>query len=206
MSDYWQVAPEWNGERCFIVAGGPSVAGIDLRPLRGQRVIAVNSSWSRAPFADLLFFGDARWWHHYRDEVLIGFPGRIASSARGIGHPRVRRLRASNLPGLAAEPDTVAIRRTSAGAAINLAVHLGVADIVLLGLDNRTDAAGRTHHHARHPWDLRTDCFADQRAELEGIAAALRHLGIGVTNASPDSALPFWPKMQLSEVANWCAA
>jgi len=196
----WRVAPEWNGETCFIVAGGPSVSSLDLQPLRGRRVIAINSSWPRVPFADLLFFGDARWWHEYRDEVLRGFSGRIATSARGIDHPRVLRLFAIGTSGLAADPDTVAIRRTSTLAAINLAVHLGVGQIVLIGVDNRVDPGGPTHHHAGYPWDLRHGCFDEQRAEFAMIVAPLRRLGVAVVNASPQSALDCWPKISLSEI------
>jgi hypothetical protein len=200
MADIWRVAPEWNGESCFIVAGGPSVAALDLDGLAGRRVIAINSSWQRVPWAPLLFFGDARWWHHYRDEVLTSYHGRIATTARGIEHPRVMRLHPHAQPGLAAEPDTLAIQRTSTRAAINLAVHLGVDRIVLLGVDNQIDANGRTHHHAAHPWDLRTSCFDEQRADLASLVTPLHHLGIEIINASPESALPFWPKQSLSEI------
>jgi hypothetical protein len=200
MSEYWRVAREWNGQRCFIVAGGPSVAEFDLDQLKGQRVIVINSSWSRVPFADLLFFGDARWWGRYRDEVLQGFAGRIATSARGVGHPRVLRLRAHTPPGLASEPDTVAIRRTSTLAAMNLAVHLGVAQIVLVGVDNRVDHEGRTHHHAAYPWDLRATSFDEQRFDFSTIVEPLKRLGVFVMNASPESALPFWPRAPIAEV------
>jgi hypothetical protein len=200
MADFWRVAPEWAGETCFIVAGGPSVLDLDLRSLQGRRVIAINSSWSRVPFADLLFFGDARWWHHYRDEVLTSFSGRIATAARGIAHPRVLRLRATS-DGFSREPDTVALRRTSTTAAINLAVHLGVVRIVLLGVDNKIDANGLTHHHAPHPWDLRCDWDRQQRDDFANISIALRSLGVDVINASAHSAVDCWPRLSFDEAA-----
>src|SRR3972149_821520 len=58
---FWEVMPDgaWRGERCFIIGGGPSLAGFDFERLRGQgRIIAVNKAYLDAPFADILFFMD----------------------------------------------------------------------------------------------------------------------------------------------------
>jgi len=203
LSDFWRVAREWNGETCFIVASGPSVASQDLTPLKGARVIAINSSWARVPFADLLFFGDARWFEQYGKAAAAGFAGRLATVASTVVHPRVLHLRRCIAPGIATSPDTVMIRRTSTTAAINLAVHLGVAGVVLIGVDNAVDPQGRSHHHAPHPWDLRHGWQEEQRADLESLVLPLRGRGVHVDNASPQSGLPWWPKISLPEaIAN----
>jgi len=196
---FWRVAREWNGETCFIVASGPSVASQDLTPLKGARVIAINSSWALVPFADLLFFGDARWFEQYGKAAAAGFAGRLATVASTVVHPRVLHLRRCIAAGLATSPDTVMIRRTSTTAAINLAVHLGVAGIVLIGVDNAIDAQGRSHHHAPHPWDLRHGWQQEQRDDLTALVAPLQARGISVCNASPQSALTCWPKVFLPE-------
>lgn len=198
---FWRVAREWNGETCFIVASGPSVASQDLTALKGARVIAINSSWALVPFADLLFFGDDRWWHLYGDTVA-GFAGRIATVATTAVSPRLLYLRRSRPPGLATSPDTVMIRRTSVSGAVNLAVHLGVSCICLVGVDNCLDPAGHTHHHKPHPWDLRHDWQKEQRADLASLVGPLESLGIEMLNASPQSALPWWPKISLEAMAN----
>jgi len=182
------------------VAGGPSVIDQPLDLLRGHRVIAINSSWSRVPFADLLFFGDARWFYHNGDDVMSGFAGRIATCALGVGGSRVLRLRRAPPPGLAAEADTVTLRRTSATAAINLAVHLGVSRIVLLGLDGKVATDGRTHHHAPHPWHLRHGWADEQRDDLASLVAPLQARKVEVLNAAPDSAVTLWPAIAFPAV------
>jgi hypothetical protein len=195
----WSPGSEWTGGRCFIVASGPSVAGQNLEALRGRHIIAVNSAWSLVPFADFALFGDGRWWKEYRVGLLAGFPGRIVTCDWGSVHPRVLRMRRARPPGFAIHPTTLAMRRTSASAAINLAVHLGVKSIVLLGLDNKAAEDGRTHFHGRHPWDQRIQCWDEQRDDLQTLVSPLRNRGIDVVNASPGSALPFWPIVKLED-------
>lgn len=50
----------WQGQRAFIVGGGPSLIGFDFAPLQGERVIAVNKA-HRCGVADLILTGDRRW-------------------------------------------------------------------------------------------------------------------------------------------------
>jgi hypothetical protein len=89
----WNVTPEWAGETVFIVAGGPSVAAQNLDVLAGRKVIAVNSSYERVPGADVLFFGDCRWWdeHRERDALkLVLWPiGDVFSSRRRMSALRL---------------------------------------------------------------------------------------------------------------------
>jgi hypothetical protein len=195
----WVAGPEWAGDRCFIVGSGPSVAQQNLEVLRGRRVIAVNSSWPLVPFADFLLFGDGRWWRQYRNDALAGFPGRIVTCDWGSVHSRVLRMRRVKPPGLASRNDTLAMRRTSLSAAINLAVHLGVKSIVLIGIDNKVATDGRTHFHDRHPWDQITRCWQEQRDDLETLVVPLRDRSIETVNASPGSALPCWPIVTLED-------
>ncbi len=206
MKNIWRVSREWNGETCFIVAGGPSVAAQDTEALRGRRVIAINSSWRKVPFADVLFFGDSRWFNHNYRDVVRDFAGRIVTAAGEVEHVRLLHMHKAPPPGLADAPDTVMIRRTSSTAAINLAVHLGVARIVLLGLDGKPGPEGRTHHHAPHPWDLRHDCWRDQSADLASLVGPLQSRGVTVINTSLQSDIEFWPKVPLEQVLHGAAA
>jgi hypothetical protein len=198
----WRVPAEWPGETAFIVAGGPSVAAADLSLLAGRRVIAVNSSWPAVPAANFLFFGDPRWWGQYGVDADLHFAGRIVSGepdgAPHPGSPRILKLRRAAPPGLAADPGTVAMAWTSLTGAINLAVHLGVAAIVLLGADGKPAADGANHHHAPHPWDPRAGCFDRQREDLASLVHPLRTRGIRLLNASPGSAWgDLWPVVTL---------
>lgn len=202
-----------------MIGGGPSVASQNIEALRGHRVIAVNSSWVLAPFADIVFFGDGRWWRAESEcsrrlhrglpepaaqygELLLasGYVGRIVTCAESV-HDRapILKLHKMRLPGLSTDPRSVVMRRTSMTAAINLAVHLGVKSIVLLGLDGKPAIDGRTHHHEHHPWDQRTNCWMEQLEDLASIVRPLLNLGIEVINANPDSAVKLWPIVPLQD-------
>lgn len=197
---YWVIPREWPDETAFIAAAGPSIATQPIELLAGRRVIAVNNSWSIVPHAEFLFFGDARWWQQYGKSAEKGFKGRIVTCASGVFHvPRLLRVRAFPPTGLSGDRCAVTMRRTSVSGAINLAVHLGCAKIVLLGVDSKPSAAGRTHHHNPHPWGQRPKCWDDQRAELETLAKPLRDIGVEVINASPGSACKSWPVMSLEQ-------
>lgn len=198
------IAPEWHGETAFLICGGSSVKLADMEMLRDRRVVVVNSSVYRVPWADILFFGDERWELENRHAVKA-FRGRVISASYGDVHCSyiqfLRRPRPADTPaGLAGDPASVWLRHTSVRGAINLLCHLGVKRIVTLGLDGGPDAAGQTHHHAPHPWALNKDIWALQRDELAGVVAPLRERGVEMINASPGSAIPFWPIVRLEDV------
>ena len=200
---FWSVPREWQGETAFLVGGGPSVLEVDLELLRGRRIIAINSSYERVPFADFLAFGDLRWFLEHRGP-LHQFQGRVVTWRNTPceiknANREILTLERQLPPGLATLPTRVVFRRTSFSAAINLAVHLGASTIVMLGLDGKATADGRTHHHAPHRWPFRPGCWRDQAAELKTLVEPLKQLGITMRNASPDSALDLWPRADLKD-------
>jgi len=146
---FWSVPREWPGETVFIIAGGPSVLGQDLDALRGQRVIAINSSVHAVQWADILYFGDWRWWYEPENRAAAtSFAGRVVSTSR-VPDKRVLVCRKTKPPGLALDRNSLMQRWTSLTAATNLAAHLigPGGTIVWLGADGRKAADGRTHHH-----------------------------------------------------------
>lgn len=195
----WTVPREWPDETAFIVAGGPSVSGIDLSLLKGRRVIVVNSSFTAVPFADFLFFADARWWLEYGARTK-GFGGRIVTVAKALGDKRLLRLhKVKPPPGLTSKPSHVAMQRTSLHGAMNLAFHLGVNRIVLLGADMRAAKDGRTHHHKPHKWRVKPTAWTKQMQDLRMIAAPLAEKGVEVINCSAVSRIDWWPKVDRLE-------
>lgn len=196
----WTAAPIWRGERCFIIAGGPSLMGFNFDLLRGKRVIAVNSSLWSAPFADFCFYGDSRWGfeHHKR---LQDVTATVITTATGHSAPNVLHMgKIKPPPGLAPEANTLVMDRTSLHAAINLAVHFGVSEIVLLGADMRAAPNGVTHHHAPHPWPSVSGCWDHQMKQLALLPPALTAAGVKVINTSLNSRLPWWPKQPIEAI------
>jgi hypothetical protein len=189
MTALWSVPREWPGETVFIIGGGPSVLGQDLETLRGRRVIAINSSVYAVPWADVLFFGDWRWWDDNRAAVTA-FPGRVVTTSRMVPDRKVLICRKTNPPGLALERNALMQKWTSLTAATNLAAHLvgPGGTIVWLGADGRLAADGRTHHHKSHRWPHKPGCYDKQHADLVTIVPSLQALGIAGYNASPGTA------------------
>src|SRR5262252_627330 len=155
------VPKDWIGDTCVILAGGPSLQETWPKvPLNtGQRihVITINDSWRLAPNADVLYFGDGRWWAQqqasnprtvdgllgFHDVMYKGFWVTIA----GFGeHPQIHCMWASGQRGLETNPAALRTGSNSGYAAINLAYHHGAKKIVLLGYDMKCDGR-RTHWH-----------------------------------------------------------
>jgi hypothetical protein len=204
MSREWSVPCEWPKECCFVIGGGPSVLGQDIKALRGRRVIVINSSVYAAPWADFLFFGDWRWWNEPDNRAAVaGFGGRVVTTSRLVrGDPKVQVCKKTNPPGLATAPNSLMQKWTSLTAATNLAAHLvgPGGTIVWLGADGKV-APDRTHHHKPHRWPHKPGCYDKQLDDLKTIVPSLREMGIAAFNASPGTAwTDLLPPIDLTEL------
>lgn len=197
--------PDWHGETAVIVASGPSAVDAGVDQARGKaRLIAVNSSWRLAPWADVLYANDFAWWE--REDGVPGFAGLKLCGHQGIESRtawQVRRVTVHEGHNrlLTAVPGELGWGGNSGFAAVNLAVQFGVARIVLVGFDMRVDRG--LHWHGRHPQGLNNPAPANVnrwRRLLDDAAPVLEALGIEVINAAPDSALTRFPKRPLHEV------
>ncbi len=196
---FWRAEEIWKGQACYIIGGGPSLLTQDLRLLDGQNVIVINSSYQAFPAAQFLIFSDMRWWcHHLRLKPLQDFKGKIIATSNSASGQQLLKMKRKSSPGLATERDSVMVKNTTLTGAINLAVHLGVAKIVLLGIDQKT-TDGKHWHHASHPWNPTANCWARQQMDMPKIAEDLKALNIPCVNASPGSALALWPIVSLED-------
>jgi len=201
----WRVdKQEWLGQQCFIMGGGASVLSQDLTLLHGQKVIGINSAYETYPQCDFIIFADTRWLDNQKAkhrERLLAFKGRIVSASTGAkGPPLLLNMHRKLQPGLAEDKGTVSVKNTTFTAAINLAVHLGVSRIVLLGLDGKA-TNGKTHHHTPHPWKVIPGCWEKQRQDLAKAAEDLVVKNIECVNASPGSVVDIWPIVELKDYA-----
>lgn len=204
----WAVPSLWQGETAFILAGGISLAGQDTQRLEGRRTIAINSSDIAHPWADFLYSADCRWLFEHKRRVEKPWRGRLVTTSEAVDWDGMLHLRKVEPPvkghnggiGLSRDPRAVAVRRTSLQGAINLAVLLGAARLVLLGADGGPDKKGRTHHHPGHRWARKEGCWKEQRWDLSTTVAPLRDAGVEVLNASPGSHLDWWPIVPLTEI------
>lgn len=188
----WSAPRLWPGRTFVILASGPSLTDHDIETVRqshakgGVIAIAVNSTFRKAPWSDLIYGCDAKWWKHNPDAVA--FPGlKVSIEAdvpSGVRHLRYREPR---ITGLDLDPGYLATGNNSGYQAINLACHLGAARILLLGFDCGADPTGKLHWHGDHPAPLRNPddtLFAKWRQAFDTLPPALAGIGVEIVNCS----------------------
>jgi hypothetical protein len=186
--------PRWAGASVVILASGPSLtveqccgvhAWRDCTP--GGRVVAINNTFQRAPWADLLYACDATWWRVHMDEVRRVFHGELWTqdevARREFG---VRRVESQRLPGLGRRPGVIHQGGNSGYQAINLVWQMGVKRIILLGFDMRG-----SHWHGKHVGLANTPdwLFKQWIKNFAVLAADLEREDVEVVNCTPGSAL-----------------
>lgn len=210
----WIVPPAWRGERCFILAGGASLLGVDLDRLRrsterhGGKVIAIKGAG-----LDLYPEADVLWW---ADRAFLdGDPARRIRPRRADLHRHTGTWKATRTPpdveghdvkwlehdhraDLADRPGFVGGFCSTANC-IDLAGQLGAAPTVLVGVDmggpawdGRARLAGRSTQW--HPQGTYVELMMPS---LRRQARLLAQRGVAVLNASPTSALDCFPKVDL---------
>lgn len=192
----------WASETAFLLACGPSLRGFDASVLRGRRVIAINDSYQLAPWADVLYACDARWWETRAAGVAKTWQGGMRVTLENR-IPGVLRMRNTGEAGLETQPDGLRHGKNSGYQAIGLAYHLGAARIVLLGYDMRLGA--RSELHWNHRPERQTEAGFARTLSLmlplfDTLAEPLAVAGVEVLNATPGSALRVWPMVRLVDV------
>lgn len=197
------VARAWPGSTIVCVATGPSLTREDVDMARRiGRVIAVNDAYRYAPWADVLYAADAAWWRHHlaRLKDFRGLRFSVEIGARGCG---ASVLLNTGMYGLESRPTGLRSGRNSGYQAINLAVHLGAARIVLLGYDCEL-TNGQAHFFGAHPKALRTTTlhrFREWRDEMfPTLVSPLAALGIEIINASARTALTCFARQPIREL------
>lgn len=193
---YWQIPQEWPGATVYIIGGGPSVLSVDLEALRGEKIIAINSSCFTAPFADFCIFADTQWWCHNKPK-LENWKGRIVCCSRMISEPPLLMIKRKIPPALEQPNDCLGVQYTTTTGAMELAVRLGAKQIVLLGIDGRVGDNGKTHHHKSHPWPQGNDWQNRHRTDLKKMVAPLKLRGIDVALGTPSVYVDLWPRIEL---------
>lgn len=197
----------FDGKTVAIVAGGPSLIGFDFSRLAGVNVIAINRAHENLRRADVLWWSDPPFFRRHREALLahrapwkataqVGYePGELPES--------VHVYRFKGMKGFDPRHDHLRHGNNSAYAAMHLAAHLGASRQVLFGVDMRYGSGGESHYHGGH-FDAGRRVYheeGDLRDKMlpyfGSLAGPLAERGIGVLNASPESALTVWPRCSL---------
>jgi hypothetical protein len=198
--------PWWADKTVFLIGGGPSLRGFDLRRLFGRgHLVGINESMFHVPVVagvsvDLRFVSSrfdrlaefakttqlflslgAEWWNEV-DPV-----------------PSAVNLWNSPLPGISHDPALLRRGSTSGYAALNLAVLKRARHIVLLGYDYR-NIGGLKNFHDGYSWRPVADAlWADWAREFTFAADECKAAGVSVVNASPASMIGCFTKMTIDE-------
>lgn len=187
-----------------IIASGPSLTQEDCDKVRIWRdskedrsVIVINTSFRLAPWADILYACDADWWRKYFDEALRDFKGEMWTQDPVFGkkHP-IRFIQSKRCDGLGR--DVIHTGGNGGYQSINLAYLFGAKSIVLLGFDMKRGDDKKSHWHGDHPGGLNKSCpFKTWLNNFPRLAQDLESEGVNVVNATRDTALNCFPRIEL---------
>lgn len=194
------------GATFVCIASGPSLTREDCdrvqkwRDRCGGRVIVINTSFRLAPWADVLYACDLKWWEETSAEVRAETSADLwtqsTEAARRFGLNLVKGRGGEGLG-----RDLIHLGGNSGYQVINLAYLWGARRIVLLGYDMQP-TGGRSHWHGDHPWKAAgvkppTRSWLPRFSKL---AADLAAEGVEVINATRETALRCFPRADLEDV------
>lgn len=204
----------WPGATVVIIGGGSSLTPEDVdyvgvrasarrlerRHLKSDapeiRVIAIKEAIELAPWADVLYACDDKWWYHHKGYPF--FAGtKYALEPQRWAWPDVQVLRNTGDEGLETDPAGLRTGHNSGYQAVNLAVHHGATKIVLLGFDMWSGPEGRQNWfykpglHIDSPYPIFLMRFA-------ALAEPLKQAGVHVVNASRFTVMNSFPRVSLS--------
>jgi hypothetical protein len=177
----------FNGEPVFVLASGPSLTLEDIETVRksGFKTIAVNSTWEKARFCDVLFAADNTWWLENYDKIDI-LAARASLSYNAEQYQDAPRF-----------PSRVAGKGgfNSGCIAIEYAVANDAGPVLMLGFD--CSVKNGIHHHGKHknlknPDAGKCRIWMDQFALLRKL---YKHAKI--INCSRYTELKVFPRMSL---------
>lgn len=189
----------WQDETVVIFGSGNSLTDEQIELARQMQCnyIAINDTYKRVPFADVLYACDYKWWNLHFDEIT--FTGELwTQDLRAKREFGLSWVLGRNKNGLGS--DCVHFGGNSGYQAINLAYLWGAKKIILLGFDCQP-IDGKSHWFGQHPQGLnQTQNFAMWIGNFNLLAKDLESEQIEVINCSMQSALECFKKVKIEEL------
>lgn len=193
------VPRQWAGETAVIIGAGPSLTSEDVARCREMRTLAIKDAIRLAPWAEVLYGCDRKWWRAHPETE--SFAGLKYSIEPVDGRPDVTPLANRGHLGLELDPTGLRTGKNSGYQAINLAVHLGVSRILLLGFDMQADG-DQIRWFGRHPYERAkgpAPAFGVFLPLFTTLVAPLQAAGVEVINCSRRTALTAFPCLSLED-------
>lgn len=200
-SDYSHIDGLLNGQRVFIIGGGPSLKGYDLSALDNEFTICCNHSAKYYNGAKACVFVDSAFAKNEK-QFLHDYKGMVFASYKCADYLPKREntyvFPLNNSKPGATFGEGLFNGRLTGLAAINLALLLGAAEIYLLGFDMQYQ--GKDHHWYGSPTpqheNYREEVF-HKKVSMFGAYSPWKDI---IINCSESSRIDAFPKMRLEKV------
>jgi hypothetical protein len=196
---------KWKGATVVILASGESLTEGQCELVRqwrawsiggDRRVIAINTTFRRAPWCDVIYACDEHWWDLYHAETRQIPAERWTQNPPAATRYGITLITSRKGLGLCREPGAINQGKNGGYQAIGLAYHFAVARVVLLGYDMH---GGHWHGEHPDPLDKRMN-FGQWLPLFDRLAADLQREGVDVVNCTPGTALTCFRQAGLEEV------
>ena len=230
----WNVPDMWKDGECWIIGGGPSVPrmfGVPestiqdvykkrqaiaayspyLSALHDKHIIGVNTAYQLGNWVDIVLFGDVAFYLEHASRLLdfknlkVCCHPRVQNGKPGVHHVKYLQQDRTKERGLSSRVGHIGWNKHSGAVAINLAYHLGVKRVYLLGFDMKLNADGKSHSHAEYhqeglPKHRQRTPFSAHLVMYPHIAKDAQKLKLEIINVNDDSAITQFPIVKLEDV------
>lgn len=206
---YWSVPRLWPDSTVFIIGGGPSIKKQDLTMIsaNGHKTIGCNAAFLDYPWIDCVYFGDCKFhmWitedNHYKRQ-FDEFKGlKISCCPDTTTDKRIHSLFRIQ-KGIVQDRRSIGWNMNTGGSAINLGYHLGASRIILLGFDMHLKNGMNYHDYHIIPPNNPEEVLKKFIRFFRFITEDAKELKLKILNATPESALNYFPMVKYEEVVN----
>ena len=223
----------WEGGECWIIGGGPSIPyefGVPqdvidavqqgrqpvdvyspyLSRLHDSHVIGVNAAFLLGDWIDFIFFGDTGFFWRNQTKLMEFSKPKVschkywAENGEEYGVKYTPKM-GGKPKGIAARMNYVCWNNNSGAAAINVAYHLGVKRIYLLGFDMELGEHVNQHWHRHYmapgvKKDARKTPFHRHKLSFPYVVKDAKILGLEIINVSQSSTIKQFPKARIEDI------
>lgn len=200
---------KFHNNTVFVLGGGPSVSTVDLARLRGKNVLCLNSAYKYLDSCSAILWCDSTWASKNDQELRERTAIKIGclSGVRQIGRDYSRKTIGdstvlSKTGSSGYDPNIMNVRGNNSGTmAINLLMNMGVKTVILIGFD-MTSSNSKSHFHSDYDFVVSKSVYQDTFVpNFIALMESAKQYNINTTvlNASPNSALTIFKKIQLND-------
>lgn len=199
--------PAWKGLTAVCIAGGASLTQEQVDAVKGCKIIAINDAYKLAPNANILYACDSKWWDwHNGVETFKGLRLQHLCENKAdnafMPYPDIDCVISTGKQGFEERPDGIRHGGNSGYQALHVAMHLGAANILLLGYDMHQNT-GKSHWFGDHPSGKQRESIYSEWLEcFPALEVAAKERGQRIINCTPGSALECFEKINIKDVLN----